>query len=141
MKISRIVLPGIATLLSLPVRSSEGLAYLAAYLCDPVPMTQTVVARCLVSKPELKAVHANTLVDWERRNLGVAARTKQECLAFARRQSTSEVEVDQFMLQIQELNAKATASKLAELEKSLTLAVNCLKRSHLAKLICNIFYR
>jgi hypothetical protein len=106
----------VALLVLMPAVSwpSEGLPFMAAYLCDPIPMTNAVIDRCMSLRPELRATYASLRNDWHHRNDAPGAELKKRCDAFAMGQSTTDQA--QFKQRVQELNAQATAQKIAEIE-------------------------
>ncbi len=108
--------PFVALLMLLPAVSqpSEGLPYMAAYLCDPVPMTDAVIDRCMSVKPDLRASYASLRSDWHRRNDAPSAELKKRCDVFAASQSPTDR--TRFKQSVQDLNAHATAQKLAEID-------------------------
>ena len=110
----RILLVALSMLLPAVSQPSECLPYMAAYLCDPVPMTDAVIDRCLSVKPDLRASYASLRSDWHRRNDAPGAELKKRCDVYAVSQSPADQA--RFKQSVQVLNAEATAQKLAEID-------------------------
>lgn len=111
---SRLALAALLILLPAVSRPSEGLPFMAAYLCDPIPMTDAVIDRCMSVKPELRASYTSLRSDWHRRNDAPGAELKKRCDAFATAQSSTDQV--RFKQSVQELNAEAIAQKIAEID-------------------------
>ncbi len=108
---SRIALASLLVLLPTTSLPSEGLRFMAAYLCDPVPTTDAVLDRCMSLKPDLQVSYASTKRDWHRRNDVPAAELKKRCNAYAA--GLGATDQARFKQYVRELNSETIAQKIA----------------------------
>lgn len=109
-------LASVALVALLPTTSwpSEGMSYMAAYLCDPVPLTDAVIDRCMHVKPDLGAAYPSIRSDWHKRNEAAGAELKRRCEAFSTRRG--QADQARFEKRVQRLNAEATAQRVADID-------------------------
>lgn len=89
------------------VLPSEGLKYAAAYMCEPMIMTQAIVNSCAVKNSRLSPRLAAAFSSWRERNAATAERMEKECLVELRKRSASEEELQEVVAKLHQLNMKA----------------------------------
>lgn len=87
---------------------------MAAYLCDPIPITDAVIDHCVTVNPVLRASYGTLRSDWHLRNDAPGAELKKRCDAYLTRHSAADQA--RFKKSVQELNAKATAAMISQID-------------------------
>ncbi|MBV8036979.1 hypothetical protein [Roseateles sp.] len=103
-----------ALLAAAGARASEGLFAMAAFTCEPVRVTRTLIQACLAADPALRAEHDTLLEDWMARNRLDAATLEGQCRAQAQRQASAPAEVDRFRADVRRTNDTTIRSNIAE---------------------------
>jgi hypothetical protein len=93
-------------------RASEGLQYLAAFMCDPITVTEAIAADCAVSVDGLAGPIGDALAQWKRRN-GVAAEAlRQNCAAVIQESGKTAEQRAEWQASIATLNGATIASRV-----------------------------
>lgn len=118
----------IVLLILLPTasKSSEALPYMVAYLCDPMPITEAAIDRCVTVNPVLPASYGTLRSDWHLRNDAPGAELKKRCDAYLTRHSSADQA--QFKKSVHELNAKATSAKIAQIDANPEICHSLLRK-------------
>jgi hypothetical protein len=88
-------------------KASEGLKYAAAYMCDPVRVTQAATQVCTASFPKLSGRYSDAYQQWLRRNENDIVRLQDECKSQLRRLAAGDAQFQEMMRQVDELNTEA----------------------------------
>ena len=79
-----------------PIFASEGLSSAAIFLCNPITLTEKIVAECVREYPKLERHARKTLTAWRKRNLADGKKLTASCRAHFRESSENKVELLEF---------------------------------------------
>ena len=102
--------------------ASEGLKYSAAYMCDPVRVTQATTQVCTEIFPNQSEKYRSAYQKWLKRNESDISRLKDECRREFRKLAADDAQFQEMMRQIDEVNSEA----IGELTKRDTKATRSL---------------